>query len=449
MTSGRPNLRPSICAIAGVLVGVVSTAAVVLLFAFCDSLATGWMLLVWQHARWALFVMMPLFWALVLWLRRNVFPESGGSGVPQTIAALEAAADPARERCLGLPAIAGKLLLTIVGLFGLFSIGREGPSVQAGAGLMRWAGRKWGATGMVRERNLILAGAAAGLAAAFNTPLAGIVFAVEELGRGNVRRYLVPVVLTVALVCVLCGWVLGDYFSFARVAGSELLPSGYACSALWLSAAAVGSIAGLAGALFARIVLRVLPEFSRAAFRHPVRVGLVCGLVCALLALWSDGSTLGTGHLQSRALIFGRGMSNGACAVSSEIDAEVYSRIGPWYALQRAGATLLVLTTGTPGGLFDPAFSCGAGLGNILARWLPFGGVAPSAVVLLSIAAFFTGLARSPLTAVVMLVEMTGAWEFLPPLVLAAFIARFASIWVCPQPFYSRLAGMLVEPGAK
>ncbi|QFI65445.1 putative chloride channel protein [Sinorhizobium alkalisoli] len=121
--------------------------------------------------------MTPAAFVLSAWLAIRFFPNAQGSGISQAIAARELHGPQDRARLLSLRLAFGKILLTVLGLFGGASIGREGPTVQVGASIMLEAAR-WG--GMAQARGLILAGSAAGIAAAFNTPLAGIVFATRQ-----------------------------------------------------------------------------------------------------------------------------------------------------------------------------------------------------------------------------------------------------------------------------
>lgn len=121
----------------------------------------------------------PVGFVLCAWVAHSFFPGALSSGIPQAIAARHLRDDIERSRILSLRLVFGKILLTVVGLFCGASIGREGPTVQVGASVM-WQVARW--SGTAHARGLILAGSAAGIAAAFNTPLAGIVFAIEEMG---------------------------------------------------------------------------------------------------------------------------------------------------------------------------------------------------------------------------------------------------------------------------
>jgi H+/Cl- antiporter ClcA len=155
-------------------VGVVSVA-----FAAAATQATHLFHLLLFNP-WLALVLTPCGFMLSVWLAQRFFPGSQGSGIPQAIAARHMKDTAARGRLLSLKLTFGKIFLTLFGMACGASIGREGPTVQVGAAILLQCGKIGRMTG---ERGLILAGAAAGVAAAFNTPLAGIVFAIEEMGR--------------------------------------------------------------------------------------------------------------------------------------------------------------------------------------------------------------------------------------------------------------------------
>jgi H+/Cl- antiporter ClcA len=157
-------------------VGVGAAAVALALLADQAQLGFGWLVARFPYAALAV---TPLGFAVAVLLAGRFFPNSQGSGIPQVIAARELSDQAARGRLVSIRIAIGKVLLTLLGLLCGASAGREGPTVQIGASLMFAVGR----LSPRRQPGLILAGAAAGVAAAFNTPLAGIIFGIEELGR--------------------------------------------------------------------------------------------------------------------------------------------------------------------------------------------------------------------------------------------------------------------------
>ncbi|HEY8255806.1 MAG TPA: chloride channel protein, partial [Rhizomicrobium sp.] len=199
-------------------------------------------------ARWPYMplVVTPLGFALTV-LAVRVFPNTQGSGIPQAIAARKLESQEARARLVGLRVGIGKVLLTLFGLLVGASTGREGPTVQVGASVMFLIGR----ITPHRQPGLILAGAAAGVAAAFNAPLAGIVFAIEEMSRSFEVRASGLIIAAVILAGLVAQALGGDYTYFGFTAAA--LPIGTA----WMAVPICGVIGGFSGALFSRILVAV------------------------------------------------------------------------------------------------------------------------------------------------------------------------------------------------
>lgn len=447
--NGRPE-HSSWRANAVSLAGAVLVGFGALFFIFADRGATRFSAWLWLHAPWAVFFLMPAGLMIILWLRDRLFPWTDGTGIPQTIAVLEKGPGELRERLLSARVALGKALLTALGLFSLFSIGREGPSVQLGACFMHLMGKVVRFPAHLAERGLIMAGGAAGIAAAFNAPVAGIVFSFEEIGRGFDKRNLGIIVRTVMVACLVCMVFLGNYFSLGQVDFGRVVPLEFLAPGPWVAVLVIGVAGGLLGGLFAKLLLVLLPLVSRLLKKHFLSVALLVGIACAGIAWISDGATLGTGHDAARALVLQDSPSYLATLPQEEVAAMEVARdkIGPWYALQRAAASMLVLLTGIPGGLFDPSFSVGAGLGHATAGWFSWSGASVQGLILLWIVAYFSGVVQSPMTSFIIVIEMTGAIAFTLPLGVAAILAYEVSRRICPVALYEALAGNFLRGGA-
>jgi H+/Cl- antiporter ClcA len=391
-----------------IVVGIVSVA-----FAWAANRAQdlfGHLLL----RPWIALLLTPLGFMLSAWAARSVFAGSEGSGIPQAIAARHLKDDAARARLLSLRLTAGKIVLTLVGLACGASIGREGPTVQVGASIMLWAGRLGG---LGRQRGLILAGSAAGVAAAFNTPLAGIVFAIEEMSRAFESRTTSLVLIAVILAGMASLGLVGNYSYF-----------GHSTSMLkvtidWIALVVCGVLGGLCGAAFAAIVVRGNRMVRRWLAPQPMARALLlagsCGLIVALCGLASGGATYGTGYEAARSAIEG-------------------AHLGFAFAPLKFLATVASTLSGIPGGLFAPSLSVGAGLGGMVAQLL--GVHAVGAIVLLGMAAYFAGVVQAPITSFVIIGEMSGADGMVIPLMLSAFIAYGVSRSLQRQSLYHALA---------
>lgn len=421
--------------------GALAAGAGALYFAGVEIFA-GLYLREWYFAHtWVTFLIMPAGLILIIGLRDRYFQGTDGTGIPQTIAALKTPEGPARNAVLSLKIAAGKLILTTIGLLSMLSIGREGPSVQLGACFMRFAGRFAKFPDYLVQRGLILGGGAAGIAAAFNAPIAGIVFSMEEIGRSFDKRSMGTLARTVVLACLVCVVALGNYYFYGEL-DMNREPLQFVTVAQWLTVPVIAVVGGALGGLFSRTLLACMPWVSRMIRRSFVLAALGIGLLSALLAWGTDGATLGSGYVEARAVVL-QG-SPELMAIQPEAEqqrlAEAAERVTPLYALARAAASFLVLLTAIPGGLFDPSFSVGAGLGHTFFPLLAWSGASMQAVILLFIVSYFSGVVQSPMTSFIIMLEMTGVTMFALPLGLAALLAYEISRLICPVALYEALA---------
>ncbi|MFO1247677.1 MAG: chloride channel protein [Alphaproteobacteria bacterium] len=391
-----------------IAVGVVSVA-----FAAAATQATRlfhWLL----FAPWVALILTPCGFMLSAWIAARVFPGSQGSGIPQAIAARHMKDTAARSRLLSLKLTFGKILLTLFGMACGASIGREGPTVQVGAAILLQSGK---IGRMLGERGLILAGAAAGVAAAFNTPLAGIVFAIEEMGRAFEQRNAGLVLIAVILAGIASLGLVGNYSYFGSNASMLIVTID------WVAVPICGVAGGLAGALFAKLVLRgtrVLQGWVAAAPRgRALYLAGLCGLAVALCGLASHGATYGTSYEAARGAVEGGHIAWG-------------------FAPLKFVATLASTLSGIPGGFFAPTLSIGAGLGDVIADLLHVH--APGAIVLLGMTAYFAGVVQAPITSAVIIGEMSNATGMRLPLLLAALIGYGVSRFFQRESLYHALA---------
>lgn len=414
--AARLHLRRTLRMAAVIAVAVVGGCAAAAFARICDQ-AMAWQRGFYHLAPMAVLVAMPVVFAGVTALTRRFAPEASGSGIPQVIAAAE---QRWRGRWGGqrvtIRTAAWKIVLSVTMLLGGASIGREGPTVQVVAGVMRTLTR--GLKGGPGRRAIIIAGGAAGVAAAFNTPIAGVVFAVEELAKSFEKRTHTTVILVVVVAGLTSYALQGDYAYFGmRNAGGALRSA-------WLGAPVLGVIGGLAGGLFSRALAGLIgPKagpLGRWRGAHPVVFAALCGATAALAAWASGGLSFGAGYLEARSLLEdhpGRGL---ALAASKFV------------------ATLAAAASGAPGGIFAPSLATGAGLGAAMVR-AGFS-VASHDAVVLGMTSYLSGVVQAPLTSAVILMEMTRDPALVGPLMLAALIARWASSLVMPEPIYHHLS---------
>ncbi len=372
-----------------------------------------------RHRFWALpLLVTPVGFVFCAWAVRGYFNGAQGSGIPQAIAARELPPGGLRRRLLEPRLIIGKIGLTVIGLLSGASVGREGPTVQVGATIMLQVAR----LGELRnERGLILAGSAAGVAAAFNAPLAGIVFAIEEMSRSFEHRTNGLVLYAVIFAGLTSLGLAGNYTYFGVTGAAVTSAMG------WALVLVCGGLGGLAGGLFSRLMLegtlRARIWLDRQSERRALLLPLACGIFVAVTGLVTNGATFGTGYIQARGAIEGHALAWGF-----------------WPA--KFLATLATAISGIPGGIFAPSLAVGAGLGSMVSGLAGSGYT--SLGVVLGMAGYFAGVVQAPMTAFVIILEMTGNDANVIPLMLTAVIGFGASKIVAPEPLYHGLAALFV-----
>ena len=404
--------------------GAVLVALAAILFAKASVWAYRLFLSILGHGSWIPLILTPIVFGLLAWVTEGRLRATRGSGIPQVIGTLHVEDEGFRARMLSLPIAAGKMLLTLISLAVGASIGREGPTVHVGAALFYSIGRRFGFSDAKAASRFILAGGAAGIAAAFNTPLAGVVFAIEELAGTFEHRFSGLLLTAVIIGGVVSLGIMGNYSYFGEVDAS--LPLGHA----WLAVLLTGVICGLLGGLFARLILLSrrgpLAQIGRLRARWPVWFAAGCGLTLALLGACTHDSIYGTGYDQARAIV------QGAASMPDQS-----------FGIAKLLANVVSYWAGIPGGIFSPALAVGAGLGQNIAHFLP--GAPAGAVVLLGMSAYLAGVTGSPLTSAVIAMELTDNQDMVIPIMAACLLARAAASLFCPTPVYRDFAERMVR----
>ncbi len=363
--------------------------------------------------------------ALAAWLARRFSPYAEGSGIPEVEVALQRELPPTP-----LP----KLLLVkfVGGLFAIgggMALGPEGPSVQMGAVGARLIGGRF-RRGWPDMRSLIAAGTGAGLAAAFNAPIAGTVFVLEELHGQFDRREALAALGASSTAILVARLFLGNaplfHVAAAGPAPSATGPLPYGPAATWPLYLALGVVAGLAGAVYNRALTGALALAERID-RWPVRpqpaaVGVLVGVIG-----WFAPHFIGGGETLTQDILAG---------------AVVVGAIPFVFALRFLfGAACYGVRA--PGGVFAPLLLLGAQVGlmcGAVCRWaFPGLGIHPQAFAVIGMAAFFTGVVRAPVTGIVLVIEMTAAFTTLLPMLAASFAALVAADLTRIPPIYHSL----------
>ncbi len=359
----------------------------------------------------------PLWTAGLAWVTVRWVPGAAGSGIPQVMAALSPATPSTQiPMFVSLKLSLAKIVLTAGGLLGGMAIGREGPSVQIAAGVMQHAGRWLPVRTAINDHALLVAGGAAGIAAAFNAPLAGVMFAIEELSRKLEQRNSGLIIAAI----VLSGFMAVSIFGNATYFGVIQVPS------LGVRFLVPGLMVvlgcGLLGGLFSRLLQSSLMGKDRISVyrrQHPIRFAASCGVAIAILGLVSDGATFGSGYNYTRRLVEG------------------HTDMPLLYVTLRMVATWLAVWSGVPGGIFAPSLAIGAGVGNDVALLMHLDATS-APLIALGMAAFLAAVTQAPLTSFIIVMEMVDGHAMVLSLMAAALGASLVSRWLS-NPLYASL----------
>jgi chloride channel protein, CIC family len=374
----------------------------------------------WAHAKelagFALVIgISAIATGLAYWLVRKLAPGAKGSGIPDVEAVL-------RDEQLAPPLIlipvkfVGGVLAMGAGL----ALGREGPTVQMGAGIGHFL-----ATAFRRNQDdvkaLLAAGAGAGLATAFSAPVAGAVFVLEELVRRFDTRITITTLCASGSAIAVARLLLGNGPDFQL----EPLPySGFGTVPIFV---VLGAITGLLGVAYNRVILGALVAAERLGRRLPGEIrAMTIGAAVGSLAWFWPGLVGGGDVITQRALAGGDSLM---------VVVGVF--------LVRFGLGPVSYAAGTPGGLFAPLLVLGAQsglvLGTLFCRWFPYLAERPAAFAVVGMAAFFSAVVRAPVTGIILITEMTGCFTLLLPMLLACFAAMAVPTLLGDPPIYDSL----------
>ena len=358
----------------------------------------------------------PIVGSLTMgYLLFKYFPNARGSGVPQTKAALYA-----RGGRISLGTVFGKFFCTSVTLASGIPLGREGPSVQVGAGLSSVLGRALRLS-PEKVKALIPVGAAAAVAAAFNTPLAAVLFALEEVVGDLHAPVLGSVVLASATSWAMLRLLLGNDPLFKVPQYQLVSPWEFVVYAV------LGVLGGFVSVAFTQLLLRLRAKFLRfprnTLWFQPLFGGLLVGVMG-----WFVPQSLGVGYSYVGDAL------NGGIALKLMLLLLVLKLIG----------VTTSYASGNAGGIFGPSLFIGAmlggGLGTLAHNLFPTFVAAPGAYALVGMGAVFAGIVRAPMTSVVMIFEMTRDYAVIVPLMIANLVSLFISSRMQHEPIYEVLA---------
>ncbi|MNJ96796.1 H(+)/Cl(-) exchange transporter ClcA [compost metagenome] len=356
--------------------------------------------------------------------------EALGSGIPQVIAAVDLSSEnhPFLRKLLSFPMLLIKIIGSCLCVLGGGVTGREGPTLQVSTAIFYQLSRLW-PKGLPQPKlpAVILAGGAAGLASAFNTPLGGIVFAIEELSKAHISAVRTAVFQAVIIAGLLAQLFLGNYIYLGDTQFGT-----FPFRVLWHTII-IAALVGVVGGLFAESLYRVGKWRNKKSFAFKIAMTLGCGLLLSF-TIWACGpQTVGAGkHIMIDLLKDPTAMENSTLPLA-RIFGNFFTYIG-----------------GVIGGVFAPALSSGAALGQYLSILFGFANV--KLMILVGMVAFLTGVTRTPFTSFVLVLEMSNSHEVILYLMLSSVVSNVTARVINSKSFYEQAAHDItsrLEPQAK
>lgn len=372
-----------------------------------------------NETHWSLSLIATLVTVFLSWfIPYRIATQAGGSGIPQMLIANEL--DPHHDKpvirtLIGIRVICTKIIASLIAVLGGGAVGQEGPTLQISSGIFYRVGEKstrW--IQQISSRTFILAGGASGLAAAFNTPLGGIAYALEELSKDSFNNFKTYVLWSVITTGILVQTFMGGYLYL----GFPTLES--VSLTTYINVIGISVIAGAFGSYFGSS-LYCISQFRKKliAFKHLFALNLICGLFFWLGIYFISRNGVGGGKFLILDLLF-----KGQWSTPSDIFVRI---TGP----------LLMSLAGVAGGLFAPSLAIGAAMGSFFAQ--VFWPHNHHLLIMVGMIAFLTGFMRTPFTAFILIFEMTDRHSALFPMMIAAVVSAGISRVLQKHSFYDRI----------
>ncbi len=387
------------------------------LFTLTENLSSR----IFHFRAWIFLIATPACFIAAWWAVKKFSQNARGSGIPQVMAAIEFA-NPKQnyliDKLLSIRIIIVKIISSLVMALGGGVIGREGPTIQIAGSIFRKINTLLPAWWpKISKRNMIMTGAAAGLAAAFNTPLGGIVFAVEELTKTHISYFKTALFTAVIISGLTAQGLLGPYLYLGYP------DIGHLSFYIFFDVIFIAAIGGISSAIMSKIILRIFQwkQNFRISLQHVFYL-LICALIISSLAIFVDASILGSGKGLMQTVLF---TSNKHLA---------------WYApILRFIGTIFSFTTGGAGGIFAPALSAGASVGSAFSGWFHLNDADTNLLILAGMVGFLTGITRTPFTSAIIVLEMTDRHNVIFHLMLAGMVASMVAYVIDRHSFYDHL----------
>ena len=368
-----------------------------------------------------IFIIAPVGFVVSWWLVKEFAPYAKGSGIPQVMAAVELA-NPKENRkirqLLSLKIIIFKVLSSVALVIGGGAVGREGPTIQIAGSVFRKVNEylpDWWPK--ISKKNMIMTGAAAGLSAAFNTPLGGIVFAVEELAKTHINYFKTALFTAVIIAGLMAQTLAGSYLYLGYPKTSDVSLT------IMFPVMLVSGVSGIFASQLSVWMLKISAWKKRLKTNSANIIFLVISaLIIASLAYFVNREILGSGKEIMERTLFSENKHE-------DWYIPIFRMIGP----------ALSFTSGGAGGIFAPALSAGASIGSVISGWIQLSPNETNVVILAGMVAFLTGITRAPFTSAIIVLEMTDRHSLIFHLMLAGMVSSLISLMVSRKSLYDSL----------
>lgn len=396
------------------IIGILC-AGVCSLYAWLFALAEHGSVKLFGQYPYLTFLVFPIAMMLAFYLVRRFAPGSSGSGIPQVLASIEIRDEGLAREFLRKMVILVKIFSSFIAIFAGAAIGREGPSLQISAAIAYNTGKLTEKLGLkMKVEQLLIAGAAGGLSAAFNTPIGGVVYAIEELSKEHVRNFRDVLLLSVVISGLTAQLISGNYLFL----GYPMVTKNHSAWAMFLII-----ICALCAGMLGGISSKFLIDLMRWRSSKPLKTQLM--IVATLGLIFAAAFT----YLGPRNLYSGKESINVVLFATDEL---------PWYEfLTRVSMPVLSSMSGIAGGIFAPALSAGATFGGLFAGVLD-----PSLTVILGLSGmvgFLTGVTHTPITSFILVLEMTDRHSVVFPMMIAALCASIGAHLIGNESFYEEV----------
>lgn len=367
----------------------------------------------------------PLGLVLSYFMVKQFAPGSSGSGIPQVLACIEAYSPEFAKRYLSKSVIIVKFFSSLVAVFVGAAIGREGPSLQISAAIAHQAHKITTRLGLrLKIEQLLVAGAASGLAAAFNTPIGGIVYAIEELSKEHIRTFRDVLLLSVVISGLTAQVLSGNYLYL----GYPVVLHSYPLVVL-ATVALCGLVTGLLGGVFSKLLLTLSTWRATKSIQNQVMIIIACGLIIGF-AFYFFGE---------RNLYSGKESINHVLYTTETL---------PWTeVLARFFMPIISSMTGIAGGIFAPSLSAGAVIGDVFAMF--FDPTMRTVIALAGMVGFLSGVTHTPITSFILVLEMTDRHAAVFPMMIAALMSSIGAHLISNSSFYEESLHRILEQNKK